>query len=290
MSNKKIAFIGLGVMGYPMAGHLSSKGFDVIVHNRTKSKSESWKNEFNGAIADTPAEVAKEAEVICLCVGNDDDVKEIVYGSSGILTTVKKGAILIDHTTASAQLARELSNTANEKGFEFLDAPVSGGGAGAKNAKLSIMVGGEESTFEKVLTVMQCYGASINLMGKNGSGQLTKMVNQICISANLQGVAEAFNFGLNAGLDMNKVITVLSKGAAQSWQLENRGPWMLNEQYKNGGFVVDLINKDLNLVNGEAEINKSKLPITTTINNFFEQLKKEGKGKWDFSSLFTLLK
>lgn len=290
MNNKRIAFIGLGVMGYPMAGHLLKKGFDVIIHNRTKSKSESWKSEFGGIIAHTPAEAAKDAEVICLCVGNDDDVKEIVYGVNGILTTIKKGTILIDHTTTSAQLARELGNTANERGFAFLDAPVSGGDAGAKNAKLSIMVGGEESTFEKALPVMQCYGVSIYFMGKYGSGQLTKMVNQICISANLQGVAEAFNFGLNAGLDMNKVIAALSKGAAQSWQLENRGPWMLNEQYKKGGFVVDLINKDLTLVKGEAKINKSKLPITTIINNFFMQLRENGKGKWDFSSLFTLLK
>ena len=180
MNNTKVAFIGLGVMGYPMAGHLATKGFDVVVHNRTKSKSENWLKEFKGALSETAAVATKDADMVCVCVGNDDDVKQIVYGSNGLLATIKKGAILIDHTTGSAQLARELSRTANEKGFEFLDAPVSGGGAGAKSAKLSIMVGGNKGTFEKALPIMQCYGASINLMGQNGCGQLGPLRHRPC--------------------------------------------------------------------------------------------------------------
>jgi 3-hydroxyisobutyrate dehydrogenase-like beta-hydroxyacid dehydrogenase len=290
MKNKRVAFIGLGVMGYPMAGHLSAKGFDVFIYNRTKSKSEKWVNEFKGTVAETAVEAVKDADFICMCVGNDEDIEKIVYDEEGILKTIKTGAILIDHTTASAEIARKLSITAKEIGFEFLDAPISGGAEGAKNARLSIMVGGELDTFEKALPIMECYGISVNHMGVNGSGQLTKMVNQICLVANLRGVAEALCFGLNAGLDMNKVITVISKGAAQSWQLENRGPWMLNEKYRNGGFTVDLIFKDLNLIVDETLLYNSKLPVTEIIKSYFEQLKRGGKGNWDFSSIITLLK
>ncbi len=253
MNKIKVAFIGLGVMGYPMAGHLTQKGYSVTVHNRNVEKANKWREEFGGSIAATPGQAAEGANFVFLCVGNDDDVRDVILSSSGVLTKMQKGGVIIDHTTASAKLARQIGDEAQKRGISFLDAPVSGGGGGAQKGILSIMVGGDEIDFNRALPLMKCYGASINLMGGIGSGQLTKMVNQICIVGALQGVAEALNFGLDAGLDMEKVITVISKGAAQSWQLENRGPWMLSSQYEKGGFVVDLIKKDLGLVIEEAK-------------------------------------
>lgn len=289
MIGKKVAFIGLGVMGYPMAGHLASKGYSVTVHNRNSSKSTKWKSEYGGKVSDSPADAAKDANYVFICVGNDKDVFDVVMSESGVLSTMPKGGIIIDHTTASAKIAKAIGSKAKQKNIGFLDAPVSGGGIGAQKGTLSIMVGGEGHDFDEVLPLMQCYGASINLMGPIGSGQLTKMVNQICIVGALQGVAEAMNFGIRAGLDMEKVLSVISKGAAQSWQLENRGPWMLNKQYEKGGFVVNLIKKDLSLVLDEASQNHSKLPVASLVDKFFAELQQQGKGTWDFSSLIKLL-
>lgn len=289
MNKEKVSFIGLGVMGYPMAGHLAKKGYSVKVHNRSIDKSLKWQNEYGGEIANSPGDAAADADFLFVCVGNDNDVTDVILSPSGVLSAMSPGGIIIDHTTTSAKLAKHIGKVASEKGIGFLDAPVSGGGIGAQKGTLSIMVGGKHEEYERALPLMQCFGSFINMMGPTGSGQLTKMVNQICIVGALQGVAEAINFGNHAGLDMNKVLSVISKGAAQSWQLENRGPWMLSHQYENGGFIVDLIKKDLNLVIDEANQQQSKLPITKQIDDFFLTLQTLGKGKWDFSSLIKLL-
>lgn len=288
MSNQKVGFIGLGVMGYPMAGHLAKNGYQVTVHNRTLTKSEKWAAEYNGRIAHSAAEAAENAELVFVCVGTSDDVRDVTLGTGGILSTLSEGSLLIDHTTASAELAKELANHARSKSIGFLDAPVSGGEIGAQNGKLSIMVGGDYNHFNRALPLMKSYGATINLMGVAGSGQLTKMVNQICIAGALEGVAEAMRFGVNAGLDMQKVLSVISKGAAQSWQLENRGPTMLENKF-DFGFAVDLMRKDLSLCLEEAEINGSILPVASLVAEFYSELQRQGKGRYDFSSLFTLL-
>ncbi|MCA9369292.1 NAD(P)-dependent oxidoreductase, partial [Candidatus Woesebacteria bacterium] len=264
-------------------------GYELRVHNRTRSKSEAWIRDYRGSIYNTPAESAQGADVVILVVGNDKDIRDIVFGSENILDTLSSGTTIIDHTTASAEVAREVAAEAYKRGIGFIDAPVSGGGIGAQKGTLSIMAGGQREDFEKVLPLMQLYGANINLLGPVGSGQLTKMVNQIAIAGTLQGVAEAMRFGLDAGLDMNKVLSVIAGGAAQSWQLENRGPWMMDSRYQGGGFAVDLMKKDLGLVLQEAEFQGTSLPITSKINHYFVDLQDQGRGKWDFSSLFELL-
>lgn len=286
---KRVAFIGLGIMGAPMAGHLANKGYEVTVYNRSRSKVEAWLKEYSGKAAETAGSAAADADAVVLCVGDDADLRAVMLGDFGVLSALQRGKLIIDHTTASAKVAREIGKLAENSEISFLDAPVSGGSVGAINAKLSIMVGGNEQDFNRALPLMQCYGANINLMGPVGSGQLTKMVNQICIAGTLQGVAEAMRFGLNTGLDMAKVLAVVSKGAAQSWQLENRGPWMLENKYPQGGFAVDLMKKDLNLCLGEALESTTSLPVTEQVFQFFEELHEQGKGRWDFSSLFDRL-
>lgn len=289
MQGLKVAFIGLGVMGYPMAGHLTKKGFSVVVHNRSSEKARKWSSEYEGQVASTAKEAATNCDIIAICVGNDQDVENVILGENGIYSSLKKGAVVIDHTTASARLAKKAYQELKKIDVEFIDAPVSGGGIGAQNGTLSIMAGGTDAAFTKALPVMDCYGASINLMGDVGSGQLTKMVNQILIAGALEGVAEAFTFGLRSGLDMEKVLSVVSKGAAQSWQLENRASWMLNKKYMDGGFTVDLYKKDLELLIDEAKAMGLNIPITSIINSNFSKLQGQGKGAWDFSCLFDLL-
>ncbi|MBT3831560.1 MAG: NAD(P)-dependent oxidoreductase, partial [Gammaproteobacteria bacterium] len=242
MTTEKVAFIGLGVMGYPMAGHLSGTSLDVAVYNRTDSRAQQWLQTFSGEKAATPAETAADADIVCLCVGNDDDVRSVVYGETGILAGLKKGAILIDHTTASPQLAKELDLAVTEAGSEFLDAPVSGGQAGAENGSLTIMVGGNQAPFNIAKEVMNVYAKSVQLMGPAGSGQLTKAVNQICIAGVLQGLSEGLHFAEKVGLDINAVVDVISKGAAQSWQMENRAATMAEAEF-DFGFAVDWMRK-----------------------------------------------
>ena len=289
MTIERVGFIGLGVMGYPMVGHLAQKGYTMTVHNRAYKKAETWVEEYTGTIATTPAELAQDKQVVFICVGNDDDLREVVLGEEGVLTTLRPGSILVDHTTASASIAKEIHEHASNKRIGFLDAPVSGGGVGAKNGTLSIMVGGNEEHFNTVRPLLACYAKTINLMGPVGSGQLTKMLNQICISVTLQGVAEALHFALNTNLDVEKVMQVITNGTAQSWQLENRGPWMLDERYKSGGFTVDLIKKDLDLCTKHASDAQIAIPIAKQVHHFFEMLQAQGKGDWDFSSLIELL-
>ena len=242
----KVAFIGLGVMGYPMAGYISKAGHDVTVYNRTKAKAEKWIKEYKGKSADTPMEAAKDCDFIFTCVGNDNDLREVTLGDKGLFKTAKKDAIYVDNTTASANIARELYKEAKAKGFEFLDAPISGGQAGAEGGVLTVMVGGDEIPFKKAEPVIDCYSKKIKLLGPSGSGQLTKMVNQICIAGLVQGLSEAINFGMNAGLNMHDVIEVISKGAAQSWQMENRHKTMIEDKF-DYGFAVDWMRKDLKI-------------------------------------------
>jgi len=286
---KKITFVGLGVIGFPVAGHLANKGYNVVVHNRTLAKSEQWLKNYNGKIALTAKEAAKDSDVFILCVGDDNDIRDVLFSKFGAFSALKKGSLIIDHTTASAGIAKEISVEAKKKGIGFLDAPVSGGGIGAQNGALSIMVGGEKDDFRLGLPIMECYGKSINLIGEAGCGQLAKMANQILISSALQGVAEAIHFCKKLNLDTEKVLSVVSKGAAQSWQLENRGPWMIEKKYVNGGFTVDLIKKDLELVVEEANSQGIHLPITYMVDLFFSKLQLLKKGNQDFSSLIELL-
>ncbi len=288
MESVNVAFIGLGVIGYPVAGHIAGNGFDVAVHNRTRSKAEKWVSEYKGTLAESCADAAREADVVLLCVGTDDDVREAVLGTEGVLSSLASGALIVDHTTASAQVARDVAAAAAKRGIGFVDAPVSGGSAGAQRGTLSIMVGGSEDDFNRALPVLNCYGSIVNLMGPVGSGQLTKMVNQICIANTVQGLVEAIHFGLNAGLDMEKVLAVISTGAAQSWQLENRGPTILENKF-DFGFAVDLIRKDLSICMLEARQNASSLPNTALIEQYYANLQRSGKGRLDFTSLFTVL-
>jgi 3-hydroxyisobutyrate dehydrogenase len=284
----KVGFIGLGVMGYPMAGFISKGGHNVTVYNRTKSKAEKWITEYKGNIAKTPAEAAKDADFIFTCVGNDDDLKEVAIGKDGIFNTAKKGSVYIDNTTASADAARKLFMNAMSHGFYFLDAPVSGGQAGAESGSLSVMVGGDIEAFEKAEPVMKCYAKKIKLIGGSGSGQLAKMVNQICIAGTVQGLAEALNFGVAVGLNIEDVIDTISKGAAQSWQMENRYKTMVEGKF-DYGFAVDWMRKDLKIAMEEAEKNGTPLPITKIIDGYYAEIQKTGGNRWDTSSLITLL-
>jgi len=285
----KVSFIGLGVMGYPMAGYISKAGHNVTVYNRTKSKAEKWIKQYKGKTADTPEEAAKESDFVFTCVGNDDDLREVAIGKKGIFNTIKKGAIYIDNTTASATVARELYSNAKSHGFGFLDAPVSGGQAGAENGALTVMVGGDIKDFDKAKSVIDCYSKKVQLLGPSGSGQLAKMVNQICIGGLVQSLSEAINFGLNAGLKMEDVIDVISKGAAQSWQMENRFKTMIDDKF-DFGFAVDWMRKDLKIAMDEAKKNGSPLPITEIVDNYYGEIQKMSGNRWDTSSLIRRLR
>jgi len=284
----KVAFLGLGVMGYPMAGHLAKNGHTVTVFNRTASRAEDWVKEYGGGLRPTPAEAATDAEIVFACVGNDDDLRAVVTGAQGAFAGMQRGAIFADHTTASAEIARELYQLGKERGVGFLDAPVSGGQAGAQNGKLTIMVGGDDGAFAKAQPVMAHYGRAVTLMGPAGNGQLTKMVNQIAIAGLLQGLSEALNFAARAGLDGKKVVETISKGAAQSWQMDNRALTMLEGKF-DFGFAVDWMRKDLGICLGEARCNKSALPVTALVDQFYQRIQERGGGRWDTSSLINLL-
>jgi 3-hydroxyisobutyrate dehydrogenase len=284
----KCAFIGLGVMGYPMAGHLQKAGHDVTVYNRTAAKAEKWVSEFGGSFAPTPAEAAKGAEFVFSCVGNDDDLRSVMLGDGGMFAGMDKGSVLIDNTTASADVARELYAAAKEKGISFIDAPVSGGQAGAENGALTVMCGGDQAAFDRAAPVIDAFSKSCKLMGDSGSGQLTKMVNQICIAGLVQGLSEGVNFGVKAGLDMEKVLDVISKGAAGSWQMENRGSTMVENKF-DFGFAVDWMRKDLGICLEESKRNGARLPVTALVDQFYAQVQERGGNRWDTSSLIDLL-
>ena len=280
----KVAFIGLGVMGYPMAGYISKGGHNVTVFNRTKSKAEKWIKEYKGKMADTPAEAAKDAEYIFTCVGNDNDLREVTFGDNGAFKTIKKGAVYIDNTTASASIAREIHAYAKKNGFGALDAPVSGGQAGAENGALTVMIGGDQADFDKAKDKIDCYSKKMKLLGGPGNGQLAKMVNQICIAGLVQGLSEAINFGMKAGLNMEDVIEVISKGAAQSWQMENRYKTMIDDKF-DFGFAVDWMRKDLKIAMEEAKNNGSLLPVTELVDKYYSEVQGMGGNRWDTSSL-----
>jgi len=284
----KVAFAGLGVMGYPMAGHLAKGGHDVTVFNRNPAKAEAWVKEYGGKAAATPAAGAEGADFVFCCVGNDDDVREVIAGPNGVLSGMAAGSVLVDHTTASADVARDMAELAAEKGVKFLDAPVSGGQAGAVNGVLTIMIGGEEEAFERARPIMEAYGRMMALMGPSGSGQLTKMMNQMCIAGVVQGLAEALDFGQRAGIDGERAIEVISKGAAQSWQMENRYQTMLKGEF-DFGFAVDWMRKDIAICVAEASRNGAQLPMTRMVDGFYEQIQQRGGGRWDTSSLIDLL-
>jgi len=279
-----VAFIGLGVMGYPMAGYISKAGHNVTVFNRTKSKAEKWIGEYKGKIANTPAEATKEAEFIFTCVGNDNDLREVTFGDKGAFQTIQKGSIYIDNTTASATIAKEIYNYAKKNGFGALDAPVSGGQAGAENGALTVMIGGDQADFDKAKNKIDCYSKKMKLLGNAGSGQLAKMVNQICIAGLVQGLSEGINFGIKAGLNMEDVIEVISKGAAQSWQMENRYKTMIDDKF-DFGFAVDWMRKDLKIALDEAKNNGSLLPVTELVDKFYGEVQGMGGNRWDTSSL-----
>ena len=284
----KVSFLGLGVMGFPMAGHLKAKGYDVTVYNRTASKAQAWVAKHGGKSAPTPAAAAKDADFVMIMVGNDNDLLEVALGKEGALSGMRKGAILVDHTTASADAARKVFTAAKAKGVDFIDAPVSGGQAGAENGKLTVMCGGEPAPFERAKPMMDSYARAVTLMGSAGAGQLTKMVNQICIAGLVQGLSEGIAFAEKAGLDANLVLDVISKGAAQSWQMENRGKTM-HERKFNFGFAVDWMRKDLGICLEEAKRNGAKLPITQVIDQYYGEVQKSGGNRWDTSSLITRL-
>ena len=286
--NEKVAFIGLGVMGFPMAGHLKAKGYDVTVFNRTQAKAQDWVAKHGGRTSSRPMDAAKGCDFVMLMVGNDDDVREVALGKEGALAGMQKGAVLIDHTTASADVAREVAKAAKARGVDFIDAPVSGGQAGAENGKLTVMCGGEAAPFERAKPVMDSYARAVTLLGPAGAGQLTKMVNQICIAGLVQGLSEGIAFAEKAGLDVNQVLDVISKGAAQSWQMENRGKTM-HERKFNFGFAVDWMRKDLGICLAEAKRNGAKLPVTATVLGYYDEISKGGGNRWDTSSLITRL-
>ncbi|HEX5463218.1 MAG TPA: NAD(P)-dependent oxidoreductase [Burkholderiales bacterium] len=285
--NLKLAFIGLGVMGFPMAGHLAQAGYKVTVYNRTPSKAEAWVKKHGGSSAPTPAQAARDADMVFACVGNDDDLRQVTIGENGAFAGMQQGAIFADHTTASAQVARELDEIAKQRGFGFLDAPISGGQQGAEKGVLTVMVGGDEAVFEKAQPLMAHYGRAVTLMGPSGSGQLTKMVNQISVVGVMAGLAEGLAFAERAGLDVPRVLQVISKGAAQSWQMENRGPTMIQRKF-DFGFAVDWMRKDLRIALDEARANGSQLPLAALVDQFFAQLQVQGGGRLDTSSLFKL--
>jgi len=284
----KAAFIGLGVMGYPMAGHLKNAGIDVCVYNRTAEKAQRWVEEYKGSMADTPAAAADGSDVVLSCVGNDDDVRQVLLGDAGALSAMQSGALLVDHTTASATLARELNSAAAKKDVGFLDAPVSGGQAGAENGALTIMVGGEDSQYEIAKPVFESYSKFSKLLGPAGSGQLAKMVNQVCIAGVVQGLAEGLNFARKAGLDGEALIETISKGAAGSWQMDNRFETMLADQYEFG-FAVDWMRKDLGIAIAEAKNNGSDLPVAELVDSFYAEVQDMSGGRWDTSSLLARL-
>jgi 3-hydroxyisobutyrate dehydrogenase-like beta-hydroxyacid dehydrogenase len=289
MDAKKTAFVGLGVMGFPMAGHLAKAGHSVTVYNRSAAKAAQWVEKHGGKSAPTPAAAAAGMELVMVCVGNDDDVRAVTLGPDGALAAMKPGAILVDHTTASATIARELHAAAKARGVGFLDAPVSGGQAGAENGKLTIMVGGDADAFTVAEPVLACYARAVTLMGGAGSGQLTKMVNQICIAGLVQGLSEGINFGMRAGLDIEKVLDVIGKGAAQSWQMDNRGKTMAADKF-DFGFAVDWMRKDLAICTAQARADGAALPVTALIDQFYARIQARGGGRWDTSSLIRLLR
>lgn len=284
----KAAFLGLGVMGYPMARHLKAKGHDVTVYNRTTAKAEKWVSEHGGRLAKTPVEAAEGQDIVFACVGNDNDLREVTLGAQGAFKGVKKGAIFVDHTTASAGIARELHAAATAAGFGFLDAPVSGGQAGAENGQLTVMVGGDQAAFDAAQPVIMSFAKAARLLGESGAGQLAKMMNQICIAGAVQGLAEAIHFGKASGMDIEAVIDVISKGAAQSWQMENRYKTM-NEGKFDFGFAVEWMRKDLSICLSEARRNGASLPVTALVDNFYAEVEKMGGKRWDTSSLLARL-
>ncbi len=279
-----VAFIGLGVMGYPMAGYISKAGHNVTVFNRTTAKADKWIKQYKGSKADSPAKAAENADFILTCVGNDNDLREVTSSENGIFKTIKKGAVYIDNTTASATISREIYDHSKKNGFGFLDAPVSGGQAGAENGALTVMIGGDQESYDKAKHIIDCYSKKMKLLGKTGSGQLAKMVNQICIGGLVQALSEAINFGINAGLKMEDVIEVISKGAAQSWQMENRYKTMIDDKFEFG-FAVDWMRKDLKIALEEAKKNNSPLPITEVIDKYYAEVQDMGGNRWDTSSL-----
>ena len=289
MIRKKVTFIGLGVMGYPMAGHLKKNNIEVTVYNRTSSKSDKWVSEYGGFSESTLGKASQNSEIIFICVGKDSDLREVMEGEEGILKNVRENTIIVDHTTASANIAREYFEICKNHNLHFLDAPVSGGQAGAENGQLSIMVGGEKEPFTIVEPVLLVYGKAVELIGKSGSGQLTKMINQICIAGLVQGLSEAMSFGAKSNLDMEKVLKVISKGAAQSWQMENRYKTMLDDKF-DFGFAVDWMRKDLSICFEEAKKNNAKLPITKIVDQYYSEVQKIGGKRWDTSSLISLFK
>ncbi|NVM92571.1 NAD(P)-dependent oxidoreductase [Variovorax sp. SG517] len=286
-----VAFLGLGVMGGPMAGHLAKAGHSVTVYNRTAAKAQAWADEFGppGRHATTPREAAAGADIVFCCVGNDDDLRSVVLGDDGAFAGMKKGAVLVDHTTASADVARELSKAAQALGLHFIDAPVSGGQAGAQNGALTVMCGGDAAVFERIKPVAMAFSRAVTLLGESGAGQLAKMVNQIAIAGLVQGLSEAIAFGQRAGLDMEAVLGVISKGAAQSWQMENRGKTMIEGKF-DYGFAVDWMRKDLGLVLDEAKRNGARVPVTALVDQFYADVQQAGGRRWDTSSLITRLK
>jgi len=284
----KVAFIGLGVMGFPMAGHLKAKGYDVVVYNRTGAKADQWAQKHGGKSAPTPAAAAKDSDFVMTMVGNDKDVEDVILGKDGVLSGMKKGAVLVDHTTASADVARKVYAAAKEKGVPFIDAPVSGGQAGAENGKLTVMCGGDKEPFERAKPVMDSYARAVTLLGAAGAGQLTKMVNQICIAGLVQALSEGIAFAEKAGLDADLVLDVISKGAAQSWQMENRGKTMHQRKF-DFGFAVDWMRKDLGICLAEAKRNGAKLPVTQIVAGYYDEVSKNGGQRFDTSSLITRL-
>jgi 3-hydroxyisobutyrate dehydrogenase len=286
--SKKVAFLGLGVMGFPMAGHLLKAGHQVTVYNRTPARAAAWVEKHGGKSAATPAEAAKGAEIVFACVGNDDDLRSVLQGGKGAFAGMAKGALFVDHTTASAEVARESAKIAGEKGLRFLDAPVSGGQAGAENGKLTVMVGGAEADFDQAKPVIDSYARACILMGPVGSGQLAKMVNQICIAGLVQGLSEGMNFAMKAGLDTTRLVDCISKGAAGSWQMENRAPTMAQGKF-DFGFAVNWMRKDLSICLEEAKRNGARLPVTALVDQFYAQVQARGGGRWDTSSLMHLL-
>jgi len=284
-----VAFIGLGVMGYPMAGHLATAGHDTTVWNRTAAKSAAWANEHAGTVAASPFDAADDSDFVFVCVGNDDDVRSVVFGENGAFSAMKPGDVLVDHTTASAGLARELAAAAAEVGIGFVDAPVSGGQAGAQNGALTVMCGGEQSHFDAALPVIDAYSRSVTLLGGSGSGQLTKMVNQICIAGVLQGLSEGLDFARRADLDIDAVVDTISKGAAGSWQMENRGTTMARDEF-DFGFAVDWMRKDLGICFDEADHNGAPLEIARLVDGYYREIQSDGHNRWDTSSLISRLR
>lgn len=288
MTPTRVAFIGLGVMGYPMAGHLKRAGHTVTVFNRTQVKAEQWAKEFGGAQQPTPRQAAEGADIVFACVGNDDDLRSVTLGDEGAFAGMKPASVFVDHTTASAEVARALNGIAKQRGVSFIDAPVSGGNVGAINGALTVMCGGDQAAFARIQPVAMAFAKAVTLLGESGAGQLAKMVNQICIAGLVQGLAEAMAFGRRAGLDMKAVLGVLGKGAAQSWQMDNRGPTMVDGRF-DFGFAVDWMRKDLGLVLEEARRNGARLPITALIDQFYADIQGAGGGRWDTSSLIKRL-